>query len=103
MPVLPTDILGPVVLISINVMLVSPNCPTLEKDDELKIDNIQFVRRVFPVRQTALRSQYSHPSLLTEETRCQTEVTWDTTMQETENTALQFHTGSSFKSDARYK
>ena len=41
-PVLPTDILDPSALISIDVMLVSPNCPTLEEDDELKIVNIQF-------------------------------------------------------------
>ena len=77
MPVLPTDILDTATLISIIVMLVSPNCPTLEEDDERKIVNIQFnsldvianqetiieligfVRRVFPAGQTALQSQYS--------------------------------------------
>ena len=77
MPVLPTDILDPAALISIDVMLVSPNCPTLEEDDELKIVNIQFnsldvianqetiieligfVRRVFPAGQRALQPQYS--------------------------------------------
>ena len=65
--------LGPyATLISIYVMLVSPRFPTMEEDDELKIDNIQFnflcvianqetfielvgfVRKVFLVGQTAL-------------------------------------------------
>ena len=41
-PVLSTDILNPAALISIDVMLVSPNCPTMEKDDKLKIINIQY-------------------------------------------------------------
>ena len=79
MPVLPTDILDPAALISIDVvaMLVSSNCPILEEDDVLKIVNIQvnsldvianqetiieligFVRRVFPAGQTALQPQYS--------------------------------------------
>ena len=42
MPGLPTDILDPTALISIDLMLESPNCPTLEDDDEQKIVNIQF-------------------------------------------------------------
>ena len=33
MPVLLTDVLDPAALISIDVMLVSPNCPTLEEGD----------------------------------------------------------------------
>ena len=77
MPVLPKNILDPAALISIDVMLVSPNCPTLEEEDELKIINIifnsldvianqeniieliMFVRRVFPAGQTALQPQCS--------------------------------------------
>ena len=42
MPVLPTDILDPTALISIDVMLESPNCPTLEEEDQQKIVNILF-------------------------------------------------------------
>jgi len=79
MPVLPTDILDPATLISIDVMLVSPYCPTLEEDDELKIVIIQFnsldvianqetkikligfVRGVFPAGLKALQSQYITP------------------------------------------
>ena len=75
--VLPTDILDPAALISIDVMLVSPNCPTLEDNDELKIVNVQFnsldvianqetiieligfTRRVFPSDQSSYQSPYS--------------------------------------------
>ena len=71
------DILDPQALISIDVMLVSPSCPTLEEDEELRIVNIQFnsldvianqetiieligfFRRVFPPNQSAYRKQYS--------------------------------------------
>ena len=42
MPVLPLDILDPAALISIDVMLVSSNRPTLEEDNKLKIVNILF-------------------------------------------------------------
>ena len=71
------DILDPQALISIDVMLVSPSCPTLEENEELRIVNIQFnsldvianqetimeliafSRRVFPPNQSAYRKQYS--------------------------------------------
>ena len=71
------DILDPQALISIDVMLVSPSCPTLDDDEELRIVNIQFnsldvianqetiieligfFRRVFPPNQSAYRKQYS--------------------------------------------
>ena len=71
------DILDPQALISIDVMLVSPSCPTLDEDEELRIVNIQFnsldvianqetiieligfFRRVFPPNQSAYRKQYS--------------------------------------------
>ena len=71
------DILDPQALISIDVMLVSASCPTLEDDEELRIVNIQFnsldvianqetiieligfFRRVFPPNQSAYRKQYS--------------------------------------------
>ena len=33
MPVVPMDILDPTALISIEVMLESPDCPALEEDD----------------------------------------------------------------------
>ena len=42
MRVLPMEILDQTALISIDVMLESPNCPTLEEDDEQKIVNIQL-------------------------------------------------------------
>ena len=76
-PVQMNDILDPAALISIDVMLVSPACPTLEEDEELRIINIQFnsldvianqetiieligfFRRVFPPNQTAYRPSYS--------------------------------------------
>ena len=76
-PAAMTDILDPAALISIDVMLVSPACPTLEEDEELRIVNIQFnsldvianqetimelisfSRRVFPPNQSAYRKQYS--------------------------------------------
>ena len=76
-PVQMNDILDPAALISIDVMLVSPSCPTLEDDEELRIVNIQFnsldvianqetimeliafSRRVFPPNQSAYKKQYS--------------------------------------------
>ena len=76
-PIQLNDILDPAALISIDVMLVSPSCPTLEEDEELKIVNIQFnsldvianqetimeliafSRRVFPPDQSAYKKQYS--------------------------------------------
>ena len=75
-PVFISDVLDPAALISIDVMLVSPSCPTLEEDEELRIVNIQFnsldvianqetiieliafSRRVFPPEQSAFKSQF---------------------------------------------
>ena len=75
---LPTDSVDPNALISIEVMLVSPKCPTLEEEDELRIVNVQFnsldvianqetiieligfCRRVFPAtRASCYKSPYS--------------------------------------------
>ena len=76
-PIQMNDILDPAALISIDVMLVSPSCPTLDDEEELRIVNIQFnsldvianqetimeliafSRRVFPPNQSAYRKQYS--------------------------------------------
>ena len=90
---LPTDIADPNALISIEVMLVSPKCPTLEDEDELRIVNVQFnsldvianqetiieligfFRRVFPAGPpAAYQSPYTQPSLLSTETACQTDL-----------------------------
>ena len=76
-PAFISDVLDPAALISIDVMLVSPACPTLEEDEELRIVNIQFnsldvianqetiielisfSRRVFPPEQSAFKSAFS--------------------------------------------
>ena len=76
-PAFISDVLDPAALISIDVMLVSPACPTLEEDEELRIVNIQFnsldvianqetiielisfSRRVFPPEQSAFKSPFS--------------------------------------------
>lgn len=83
----------PNALISIEIMLVSPKCPTLEEEDELRIVNVQFnsldvianqetiiellgfCRRVTPHGTAGLASQYRQPSLLSTEVSCQTDAT----------------------------
>ena len=81
---LPTDTVDPNALITIDVMLVSPKCPTLDEDDELRIVNVQFnsldvianqetiieligfCRRVFPASQPeGYKSPYTQVSELT--------------------------------------
>ena len=88
------EMADPNALISIEIMLVSPKCPTLEEEDELRIVNVQFnsldvianqetiiellgfCRRITP-HGTGLTSQYRQPSLLSTEVSCQTDATED--------------------------
>ena len=87
------EMADPNALISIEIMLVSPKCPTLEEEDELRIVNVQFnsldvianqetiiellgfCRRVTPHGTAGLASQYRQPSLLSTEVSCQTDAT----------------------------